>query len=436
MVILRTVIEPTEDWTFRKYDTKKFTHGFHLYPARMHPEIARRLIVKYASESKKVVFDPFMGSGGVLVEALLNGNNSVGIDVNPFAVLLSKVKTTTIIPARLQKTYEKIISNSKSDFDNKIKYNNAPKSMNLSFWYKPEVIHKLEILKHHIFSSNEPRAIKDFFKVCFSLSSRKASNQRNSIYKIYRIGKEKLDKFKPDVFEIFEETCLKNIEKMTDFTDMANKNARAFPLLGDSRNISEAFAKVPEEIFDNGKAHLVVTSPPYGDHKTTVAYGQFSKHPGLWLELPEEHLLEVDITGLGGTKKDALSDLGSPLLESTLKQVHKNDKELSKNKNLSRADDVFSFFHDLDLCLQQISSVLKQDQSHCCFVVANRTVRRVKIPTDQIIIELGKKHGLRHVDTIHRTIANKAMAIKNAPENITDFTGETMTKESIVIWKY
>src|SRR5438445_2136336 len=107
MAELATTTTTEKDWTFLQYSTQEFTHGFHLYPARMHPEIAKRLIVKYASEPKKVVFDPFMGSGGVLVEALLNGNNSVGIDVNPFAVLLSKVKTTTIIPARLQKTYEK-----------------------------------------------------------------------------------------------------------------------------------------------------------------------------------------------------------------------------------------------------------------------------------------------------------------------------------------
>lgn len=51
-------------------------------------------------------------------------------------------------------------------------------------------------------------------------------------------------------------------------------------------------------------------------------------------------------------------------------------------------------------------------------------------------MELGKKYGLKYEDTKYRTIANKAMAVKNAPENITDFTGETMTRESIVIWKY
>jgi len=429
----------SEDWTFLGYSTRDFTHGFHLYPARMHPEIARRLISKYATKREKVVFDPFMGSGGVLVESLLHGNNSIGIDVNPFAVLLSKVKTTTVVPATLQKIFEKILTESESDYSNKVRYDNAPKSksLNLPFWYKKDVTYKLEILKHHIFGLKTQQPTKDFFKICFSLTSRKASNQRNSIYKIYRMDPKKLEKFKPDVFDIFRQVCTNNIEKMVDFSVTAKQeHALCFPLLGDTRNISEPFAKVPNEIFDDGKVHLVVTSPPYGDHKTTVAYGQFSKHPGLWLELPQDDLLEVDSIGLGGKRNHSFKDLGSPLLDDTIKKVEQKEKEITKNSKPSRSLDVFSYFYDLDLCLEQISQVLKPNQSHCCFVVANRTVRRVKIPTDRIIVELGKKYGLKHKDTIYRTIANKAMSTKNAPENIRDLAGNTMTKESIVVWRF
>ena len=183
--------------------------------------------------------------------------------------------------------------------------------------------------------------------------------------------------------------------------------------------------------------HLVVTSPPYGDHGTTVAYGQFSRHPGQWLELPEqEELSSVDKVGLGGTKKKEFSDLDSPLLDDTIKKVEQKEKEITKNSKPSRSLDVFSYFYDLDLCLEQISQVLKPNQSHCCFVVAIRTVRRVKITTDRIIVELGKKYGLTHKDTIYRTIANKAMSSKNAPENIRDLAGNTMTKESIVVWRF
>lgn len=422
-----SLMRSKEDWTFLDISTHDYTHGFHLYPARMHPEIAKRLIAKYASDKKKVVFDPFMGSGGVLVEALLHGNNSVGIDVNPMAVLLSKVKTTPLDSMRIEKEFEKIMIKSKIDYERKKFYDNAPKSINLKFWYKNDVLKKLTILKHHIIDSKMDNDIKDFFKVCLSLVSRKASNQRNSIYKIYRMSQDDLENFQPDVFDYFVGVYQKNIQKMQQFTtETKNINSKAFPMLGDSRNISESFDKI--NILDDGKAHLVVTSPPYGDHQTTVAYGQFSKHPGLWLELPEDELYDVDKIGLGGRKKKETREFNSPLLDSIIDKVKTNDPK--------RADDVHAYFYDLDTCLEQISNSLKQGKSHCCFVVANRTVRRVKIPTDEIIVQLGKNHGFRHKDTIYRTIANKAMASKNAPENKIDLVGDTMTRESVIIWEF
>ena len=228
-----TVFESKDDWTFLNISTQDYTHGFHLYPARMHPEIAKRIITKYAQDTKKVVFDPFMGSGGVLVEGILHGNNSIGIDVNPFAVLLSKVKTTPLNSEKLNKIYEEIIGKSKRD--NTIKhYHEETKptsnSLKLDFWYKPNVIKKLQILKYHIFNI-EDKKVRDFFKVCFSLTSRKASYQRNSIYKIYRINKEDMQRFNLDVFEIFENVCKKNIKKMVDFTKaMKSSKAKAFPI--------------------------------------------------------------------------------------------------------------------------------------------------------------------------------------------------------------
>jgi len=430
----------TQDWTFLDISTRDFTHGFHLYPARMHPEIAKRLISKYASEKKHVVFDPFMGSGGVLVEGILHNNNSIGIDVNPFAVLLSKVKTIPLHVKKLDDNYLKIIHDSKKDYQKKNYHDEmAPKSksLNLKFWYKDDVVKKLQILKYNIFNSKANENVKNFFKVCFSLTSRKASYQRNSIYKIYRINKTQLDSFNPDVFAIFKNVCDNNISKMSRFfTKMKMNDAKAYPIFGDTRNIDEAFEKVNSGILDDGKVHLVVTSPPYGDHRTTVAYGQFSKHPGLWLDLPSESLLDVDSVGLGGTKKIKIEDLTSALLAKIIKQVRKNDELITKNRKPYRTDDVYAYFHDLDKCLEQTSKVLKQGESHLCFVVANRTVRRVTIPTDKIIVQLAKKYGFKHKETIFRTIANKAMSVKNAPENISDFSGNTMTRESIVVWKF
>jgi methylase of polypeptide subunit release factors len=67
-------------------------HGFHSYPARLHPETAARLIQAF-SPPKGQVLDPFCGSGTVLVEGRLAGRRVTGVDANPLAVELSWLKT-------------------------------------------------------------------------------------------------------------------------------------------------------------------------------------------------------------------------------------------------------------------------------------------------------------------------------------------------------
>jgi hypothetical protein len=67
-------------------------HGFHSYPARMHPDTAQRLIGRLSTVGQTVL-DPFCGSGTVLVEARRLGRRGLGYDVNPLSRELSWLKT-------------------------------------------------------------------------------------------------------------------------------------------------------------------------------------------------------------------------------------------------------------------------------------------------------------------------------------------------------
>lgn len=421
------------EWTFLDKSTKEYTHALHLYPARMHPEIAKRLIAKYAPNRADVVFDPFMGSGGVLLEGILHGNHSIGIDINPFAVLLSKVKTTPI-RKYLGKTSNRIIRDSTKDFLNARYHQECmPEKLDVCNWYKQDTLNMLTVLKYHILKIRDDD-VRDFFKICFSLTMRKSSYQRNWAWKIHRMPDSDRKTFNPDPVAIFSQIVSANIARMHDLVN-ADPSGRSHTLLGDSRNVVDSFSKIDDGVLQDGKAHLVVTSPPYGDHSTTMAYGQFSKHSSLWLELQEEWVLQVDRIGLGGRGR-TVDDLGSGTLNDILDRVRKNDARITKGKKPCRVESVYSFFYDLDRCLSAVSENLVSDKSHCCFVVANRTVRRVVIPTDKITVELGNKYGFRVEEIIPRNIPNKVMPSKNAPENISKETGHTMTQESIIIMRY
>ena len=71
------------------------THNFYSYPARFSPELAKE-IIKNFSNSGDWVFDPFMGGGTSIVEALAMGRYAFGVDINSLAWFVALSKTTPI----------------------------------------------------------------------------------------------------------------------------------------------------------------------------------------------------------------------------------------------------------------------------------------------------------------------------------------------------
>ena len=88
------------DWELKDADTRYYTHGYHQYSAKYIPQIPNRLISNFTKKND-LILDNFMGSGTTLVESKVLGRNAIGIDVNPLACLISKVKTTTIQKSKI-----------------------------------------------------------------------------------------------------------------------------------------------------------------------------------------------------------------------------------------------------------------------------------------------------------------------------------------------
>lgn len=85
---LKTALRVRSDETA----TRAHIHGFHSYPARMHPDTARALIEEFSKEGE-VVLDPFCGSGTAVIEARLLARTAFGRDLNPLAIALAKLKS-------------------------------------------------------------------------------------------------------------------------------------------------------------------------------------------------------------------------------------------------------------------------------------------------------------------------------------------------------
>lgn len=404
-------------WDFRTADTKYSTHGFHSYPAMMIPQIARRLIKEYSKENN-IILDPFCGSGTVLVESKILGRNSYGIDINPLALLLSKVKTTPINPETLETEFNELITKIEEDIRDlnfRLKDVETPRFFNIDYWFKPNVIKELTIIKNCINQINN-KDIRDLFLVPFSETVRVVSNTKTGEFKLIRIPEDRLSKYNPRTLLTFKEKAQTNIERMKEFYEEYNSNVWVKILDEDTRKKTSIPSK---------SINLVVTSPPYGDSRTTVAYGQFSRLSLQWLGLDGEKSKSIDKKSLGGIPTKNLNhSLNSEALNQVIEKIKKEDEK--------RVKDVLSFYIDLNDCMKEIDRVM-EDNGHICMVVGNRTVKKVQIPTDEIIIELGAELGFKHIKTIVRSIPNKRMPSKNAPSNIPGEVGETMSRENIVI---
>lgn len=455
---------PVDYWDFKNDNTKEFTHGIHNYPAMMVCPISRN-IIKLVEEIQPVhaIFDPFAGSGTVLVEGMLSGIESVaGNDINPLALLLSKVKTTPLDHNRLVKETERLLLNIEA---RRSSYNDAleavdsfitdtlhldivakkgwgddapyylrqfcserkldielPDFKNIGYWFRPRVIIELAIIKSEI-KKIKDEDICDFILIAMSECIRLVSNRRNGEFKMFRMPPEKVQKFQPNVYAEFRMILLRNIDKMDDFCNaLKRKNSTSSVSL--FRNDVCSLENVP-----NNKYDLVVTSPPYGDSRTTVAYGEYSRLSLQWInlfELSEKEIMGVDKSLMGGKKhrKGLEFALNSPTLKKAFEKI--------KDVDVERAGDVYSFYSDLDASIKSIAAKTCSGGYHF-WVVGNRTVKNVLLQTDVIITELAPQYGLTPVYTVDRNIPNKVMPSQNSPTNVSGAKGYTMTTEHIII---
>jgi site-specific DNA-methyltransferase (cytosine-N4-specific) len=395
-------------WDFVGHDTKEYTHGFHKYPAMMIPQIARKLIVDNKPDAKNL-FDPYCGTGTSLVESGILGIDCVGTDLNPMARLISKVKTNKLDIEELELEIKRF-SNTIEEIESKI----IPNVINMDYWFKKDVQNFLGKINYFI-STITNKDILDFFKVVFSETIRDVSLVRNSEFKMYRMESEKIEKFNPNVIETFIKKIMRNKIGMEKFIN----NSKDFSCEVFQFNTTHTIDPISERKFD-----LIVTSPPYGDSKTTVAYGQFSRLSNEWLGI--ENANQIDNILMGGKTKKEIYKTGVKSIDGVVDEILKIDKK--------RAGDVLSFLDEYKKSIENVSKLVNGG-GVVCYVVGNRRVKGVYIELDEITADLFYLNGLKHEKTIIRNIPNKRMPAKNSPSNISGEKSKTMTNEFIVIMK-
>jgi DNA modification methylase len=405
MICIERIKYPELD--FEEYRASEGRHAIHDYPAILHYRLVRYLIKNYSSEGS-LIYDPFCGSGVSIVESLRFRRKAIGTDINPLALLIAEVRASNFyvdMISRHLKELERQWAGLSPD---------VPSVKNIDYWFKDYVINDLGKLRRFISRINDEKVLK-FFLVVFSQTVRQVSNNKKGEFKRYRLTEEQLRKFNPDVLRTFLDNAYKYLTILQK-DELPSQDY--FLFLYDVR----------KEIRISN-IDLVITSPPYGDSKTTIAYGQFSSFSFDWLRGLNPYGdsdLRLDSFCLGGQKVKEEKNLPSPTLYDALSKIQKVDPK--------RALDVYSFFYDYYLSIKNISETLSKNAT-VCFVVGNRTVKGVNIQMDFITVEFFESFGLVLENILVRKISNKRMPSKNSPSNKAGQVSNTMLNEYIVIMK-
>ena len=260
--------------------TDELTHGFHSYPGRMHPHLAASLL-REALPSRSRVIDPFCGGGTVLLEAMLQGHEVVGADLNPLALRIAEVRCGRWgrgARTRFLRALNDVALRSEARVRSRT-FVRAELPAEELRWYHPHVLKELAGLWEEI-QEVEEDSLREAMEMVFSAMVVKFSRQRSETSE--RDAEKRLRKGL--VTEFFHR---KGEELVAAWAECDRVLPRDVPpprlVLSDVRDL-------PRLLHEEAPASLLLSSPPYGG-----TYDYFHHHARRypWLGLAPEMASEI-----------------------------------------------------------------------------------------------------------------------------------------------
>jgi hypothetical protein len=400
---------------FEGSNTWYASHGLHAYAAKCPPQLVRYALSYYSSKGDTIL-DPMVGSGTTLVESRLLGRHSIGYDFDPLARLIAKVKSTPISDDHVATALANILR----QLEKQSETPKIPAFPNRDYWFDTNVLRDLTTLADAIAAARMTASTRDFFWVVFSsliLSKTSVANARDIIHSRHHHWDHK---DVPDVLGRFKVRVAKMRRQMAEFSRFCTKVPEISVRceVGDARSLS-----LPDDSVD-----LIFTSPPYA---TALDYTRAH-----FLVLPWMHrILGVTFEEYLGRAPDYVgSEKGrfprEISIDPALSQLKKCTTVLEQLTPASErlAKRIHRYFAQMRLVLIQMARVLKPSR-HAVIVVCPSHLRKIQIPTNEILTELANSAGLQLRREYTRTISERRRLLPYVKESF----GHRMDLEYILI---
>jgi hypothetical protein len=342
-------------WDFADARTGDGPHGVHPYPAKFIPQIPRTLIDLFHPGDNSPVLDPFCGSGTTLVEALFTGIPSIGIDLNPLATLVAKVKTTTI-KGPLIEVARGVCARARDKVAlGRVQMPYIPR---VDHWFQKPVQEALAALVGEINNLSD-KDIADALRVALSSIIVRVSNQESDT----RYAAIDKSVGSDTVWTNFERAAVSVASGLASIDKGLFSNAVSIRIM-----TKDLMRMEPEEIGQD--VGLVVTSPPYPN---AYEYWLYHKYRMYWLGMNPIAVREREI----GARPHYF-----------------------KKNHQTEAD----FERQMSQCFRLLSQVMRID-AFACFVVGRSIIHGREIDNEALLERAALPHGFRKMASVQRNIA-------------------------------
>lgn len=245
------------DWDFPERVTHSAIEGIHPYPAKFIAELPRALLDILPIPPDTAVLDPFCGSGTTLVECQRRGIPSVGIDLNPIACLITRVKISPH-SGNLRETADTVVTLARDMGEIE-----TPQIPNLNHWFNKQVQIALSALSRAIVVM--PSVHQDALRLALSSIIVRVSNQESDT----RYAAIENNIAIEDVFLAFSRAAASICDAL---------HGRNYPLA--PATIFESDTLTFDPVCVSNKIGMVITSPPYPN---AYEYWLYHKYRMYWL---------------------------------------------------------------------------------------------------------------------------------------------------------
>jgi len=349
----------------------------HPFPARMAPGIALQVM---SDETESIrVLDPMMGSGTVLAMARLLGHRGIGYDVDPLAVLISRVWTTSFNLKEVRERSKEVLDTARAIFRTLPQGDAYPSNSDeetqafIRYWFDGYARRQLASLSYAI-DLVDCEATRDALWCAFSrliISKQYGASLAMDLShsRPHRTFKHAPSKpFRKFLWQV-ERVLVNVIDK-----NSLSRGPAPTVCMGDARNMP-----IRKDSVD-----LVLTSPPY---LNAIDYIRCSKFSLVWMGYSIAELRHLRTNSVG-TETGTDSPLDDPDISQIIGTLNIRRSMAPRDQRI-----LGRYIGDMREAIQEVARVLSRP-GKAVYIVGENTLKGTYIKTSVIVSKLAELSGL------------------------------------------